>query len=301
MPNPVPGLHHVTAICGPAQANVAFYTQTMGQRLVKKTVNFDDPGTYHLYYGDRVGTPGTILTFFPFAGRQPGRAGTGLAESYAYVVPASTLEDWAARLTAGGAHVLPTEERFGTPVLPFTDPDGQRVELVGTDAPDGFHSVTLWVEDPGPTAQVLTDGFGYREVGHERAPGRERLRLQAQGGARGAIVDLLRVDGAEPGQQGRGTIHYVAFRATDDTMQDDLRERVNSMGRRVTPRIDRQYFNAVYFREPGGILFEIATDPPGFTIDEPEEALGTSLCLPPQYEADRARIEANLPPLVAPG
>lgn len=295
----VSGLHHVTAISGPAQANVDFYVGRLKQRLVKKTVNFDDPGTYHLYYGDEAGAPGTILTFFPFDGARPGRAGYGAAESFAYAVPAAAFDDWAEAL--GGE----TGTRFGARTLTLRDPDGQLLELV--EAPgvagqglDGFHSVTLWLRDLAPTARILTDVFGYEEQGSETGAGSERLRLKAPGDARGAIVDLLRVDGAAAARPGSGTIHHVAFRAADDAAQDDLREALLSAGMDVTPAIDRQYFNAIYFREPGGILFEVATDPPGFTVDEAPADLGRSLKLPPQYEAHRARIEAHLTPLRLP-
>ncbi|MFD1914214.1 ring-cleaving dioxygenase [Halodurantibacterium flavum] len=305
MSHHVPGLHHVTAITGEVQPNVDFYVGPLRQRLVKKTVNFDDPGTYHLYYGNAEGAPGTILTFFPFAGARQGRAGHGMTESFAYAVPETSLDGWAERLRGAGVTLLPEEQRFGDRVLPLRDPDGQKLELVGTaglsgDADDGFHSVTLWLRDPGPTARILTTVFGYEEAGHESAAGQERLRLVAKGGGRASVVDLLRVDDAPRAQPGAGTIHHVAFRALDDAMQNDLREALSVAGMQVTPQIDRQYFNAIYFREPGGILFEVATDPPGFAVDEAPEALGRSLKLPPQYEGIRARIEASLPPLRVP-
>ncbi|MFC7705904.1 ring-cleaving dioxygenase [Plastorhodobacter daqingensis] len=301
-----PGLHHVTAIAGLAQANVDFYTRRLGQRLVKRTVNFDDPGTYHLYYGDRTGGPGSVLTFFPYATARRGRAGYGMAESFAYDIPAESLDDQAAALRAQGVTVLPEEERFGARVLPLVDPDGLKVELVAsaTGTSEGFHSATLWLRDPEATARILTEGLGYREAGQESGGARERLRFVAtpgpDGPARGAIIDLLRVDGAPAARPGAGTIHHIAFRATDDAAQEALRSRLGAMGQQVTPQIDRQYFNAIYFREPGGILFEIATDPPGFTVDEPIEMLGQGLMLPPQYESRRAEITAHLPPLVLP-
>ena len=300
MTRPVAGLHHVTAISGPPQANVDFYTGPLAQRLVKKTVNFDDPGTYHLYYGDHHGSPGTILTFFPFEGAAPGREGPGQARDYSYAVPKGAFDGWIARLGVAPGDV---SERFGARVAQLTDPHGQRLELVETegqgDALGGFHAVTLWVDDPAPTARVLTEIFGYREVGEEADGAGSRLRLAVPGDAPGRMIDILHRPAPE-GRQGRGTIHHIAFRAEDDAMQDDIRERLLSAGHRVTPRIDRQYFNAIYFREPGGTLFEVATDPPGFAVDEPVEDLGQSLKLPPQHEPLRARIEAHLPALRLP-
>ena len=300
-PTPSAGLHHVTAISGPPAANVRFYTERLGQRLVKKTVNFDDPGTWHLYYGDAEARPGTILTFFPFVGAAPGREGPGQALAFAYGVPKGAFDGWVARL---GAEPAAVSERFGARVLTLADPHGQRLELVegegAGDALTGFHSVTLWVDDPAPTARVLTDLLGYAVAGEEAdAAGGRRLRLAAPGDATGRFVDILQRPGAA-GRQGAGTIHHVAFRASDDAHQDALREAVLAAGHRVTPRVDRQYFNAIYFREPGGVLFEIATDPPGFAIDEAPDALGTALKLPAQYEPLRARIEAQLPPLTEP-
>ncbi|MEM9319639.1 MAG: ring-cleaving dioxygenase [Pseudomonadota bacterium] len=298
----IPGLHHVTAISGPPQANVDFFTRVLGQSLVKKTVNFDDPGTYHLYYGDATGSPGTILTFFPFADAGPGRAGPGMASAYAYSVPEGEFDAWMERLAEQAIDFDGPEMRFGSRVIILRDPDGAPVELVETtrsaDGPtDGFHSVTLWQDDIAPTARLLTDVFGYEEIGHEAADGTERLRLQAPGDAPGSVVDLLRSDESSIGRQGAGTIHHVAFRALDDTNQLEWRERVASSGLNVTPVIDRQYFNAIYFREPGGVLFEIATDPPGFAVDEAPTALGQKLMLPPKYEPIRERIERALPPI----
>ncbi len=295
----IPGIHHVTAITGPAQANVSFYTGVLKQRLVKKTVNFDDPGTYHLYYGDAAGSPGTILTFFPFAGAQAGRAGPGMASAYAYAVPAAQFAGLLDDLTARAlAPVVST--RFGARVLTVKDPDGAPVELVedaaATDG-HGFHSVTLWERDPDRTARLLTEAFGYVATGSERGAGGERLRLEAAGAERGRIIDIYRSDVPAVPQPGAGTIHHIAFRAKTQADQDAWIETLRTFGHRTTPVIDRQYFNAIYFREPGGVLFEIATDPPGFAIDEAPETLGQGLMLPPQYEAMRDRIEAVLPPL----
>jgi glyoxalase family protein len=300
----ITGLHHVTAISGPPQANVDFFTKLMDQRLVKKTVNFDDPGTYHLYYGNETADPGTILTFFPFEGAAPGRPGPGMASAYAYSVGDRVLTDWVAGAVDRGATASDPVERFGQAVVTLTDPDGAAVELVAAPgghgpAEGGFHSVTLWLDDLGPTQRLLVDHMGYEEVGHEGADGTERLRLKAPGDARGTVVDLTRADGAPRGLQGAGTIHHVAFRARDDADQLDWRARMTAAGMQVTPVIDRQYFNAIYFREPGGVLFEIATDPPGFTRDEPLAGLGQSLKLPDKYEPMRDRIERALPRIEA--
>jgi glyoxalase family protein len=305
MPRTIPGLHHVTAISGPPQANVDFYTGTLRQRLVKKTVNFDDPGTYHLYYGDAAGSPGTILTFFPFVDAGPGRAGPGMASAYAYAVPKGRFDGWMEALAEQAIDFDGPVERFGARVITLHDPDGAPVELVETDrdgaeALDGFHSVTLWERDLAPTARLLTEVFGYAEAGHKTVDGVERLRLVAPGDARGAVIDLMRSDAPSIGRQGAGTIHHVAFRAESDAVQREWQERLASAGHPTTPVIDRQYFNAIYFREPGGVLFEIATDPPGFAVDEDAAHLGEALKLPAQYEPHRARIEQVLPPLKVP-
>lgn len=299
----IPGLHHVTAICGAAQRNVDFYCGSLGQRLIKKTVNFDDPGTYHLYYGDAAGHPGTILTFFPFANAGPGRAGPGMASAYAYAVSQdyfSKAQERSGRFADAKDAVF---ERFGDRVLSLQDPDGAVVELVeSASATDhhGFHSVTLWEADPDPTARLLTDVFGYVAGGEENRAGVRRLRFRAPGSERGNIVDLVRHDRAKTGQSGTGTIHHVAFRATTHAAQSMWQDRLATAGHRTTEVIDRQYFNAIYFREPGGVLFEIATDPPGFAIDEPADSLGQMLMLPPQFEPMRSRIERALPPLHVP-
>jgi glyoxalase family protein len=296
----IPGIHHVTAICGNAQANVDFYAGILHQRLVKKTVNFDAPDTYHLYYGDQAGRPGTILTFFPFAGATPGRAGPGMASAYAYAVPKAAFAAWLDRAGALEDRISLTA-RFGARVLTLHDPDGAPVELVEVDgvAPDigGFHSATLWERDIAPTARLLQDVFGYREAGHETVSGMERLRLKAPGEAIGNVIDIIRSPEAVQARAGAGTIHHVAFRARDDAEQLGWIDRLATAGHRTTPVIDRQYFNAIYFREPGGILFEIATDNPGFAVDEPIETMGQALMLPAQHEPLRAELTRVLPPL----
>jgi glyoxalase family protein len=304
MTKTMPGLHHVTAISGPPQANLAFYAGILGQKLVKRTVNFDDPATYHLYYGDAAGSPGTILTFFPFAGAAPGRPGPGMTTAVAYAIPTGDAGARFAALAEAGHPVSRPFTRFGAEAATLQDPDGLAVDLIAdpeaTDA-HGFHSVTLWQRDPEPTARLLTDIFGYAAAGEELEPGGgRRWRFQAPGGARGSVIDLVQKDGATVPRPGRGTIHHIAFRALSDADQLDWRDRVHTAGLRPTEVIDRQYFKAIYFREPGGVLFEIATDPPGFAVDEDPAALGRALKLPPHYEAMRGRIEAVLPPLELP-
>ena len=304
MSNVVPGLHHVTAISGPPQDNLDFYSGVLGQRLVKRTVNFDDPGTYHLYYGDAAGAPGTIMTFFPFIDAGPGRAGRGMASAVAYTVP-----DLDARMEALADDATEFDgpwDRLGQRGIALADPDGLRVELIEDgSAEEGFHSVTLWLADPEPTARVL-ETMGYERTGEENAAtmgsgGNERrLRLVSKAPERGATVDIVTSDAPSIGRAGAGTIHHVAFRARDAAEQLAWRETLTAAGLDVTPVIDRQYFDAIYFRTPGGILFEIATDPPGFATDEEPAHLGEALKLPPRYEAMRERIERVLPPLRSP-
>ena len=311
MPSPVTGLHHVTAISGPAQANVDFYAGRLGLRLVKRTVNFDDPHTYHLYYADGFAHPGSFLTFFPYENANPGRIGAGQATATAYAVPEGAVDWWVDRFAAEGCDFGNPAERFGRRVLPFRDPDGLALEFVETPAategwadgpipleaaPGAFFAVTLCVADPGPTARLLTDVLGYREVGEEDG----RLRLENPRADRAAFVDLYCAPGAEPGRMGAGVVHHVAFRVPSDEAQAEVREVLTERGHRPTPVIDRRYFRSIYFREPGGVLFEIATDPPGFAVDEPADRLGTGFMLPPQYEPRREEIERRLPPLRVP-
>lgn len=306
-----PGLHHVTAICGHPRANRDFYVDTLGLRLVKKTVNFDDPGTYHLYYGDQYGTPGSALTFFPFVQAAAGRPGRGEPTELAWAVAPGSLDYWAERLADGAGIAIERGTRFGTSRLGFSDPHGLSLALVETDwaatmagwsggdvaaehALRNFFGTTIRGADPAPTARVLRDVFGFEGVA-QHGP---NLRMQAEAGAGvGAVVDVLGAPEASVHRQGAGSIHHIAFRARDVEHQAVLRERALGLGLSPTPVIDRQYFESVYFREPGGALFEIATDGPGFTVDEPVEDLGGQLKLPPQYEARRSAIEASLPEL----
>jgi glyoxalase family protein len=304
------GLHHVTAIAGDAARNYDFYTRVLGLRFVKKTVNYDDPGTYHLYFGDETGSPGTILTFFPWGHMPQGRGGVGLTQTTTYRVPESAIGYWAHRFVELGVKHEAIEKRFGESVLGFTDPDGLGLALVGvagaesakawagSDVPvehaiRGFHGATLLLDDAKATAGVL-DVLGYDEVAREGSS----IRFKARGSDVGNVIDIREAKGFLPGRMGRGSVHHLAFRAKDDQEQADMRRRLVEEHRmHVTEQIDRNYFRSMYFKEPGGIIFEIATDQPGFSIDEPVESLGTKLVLPPFLEGRRAQIEAHLVPL----
>ncbi len=303
------GLHHITAISSDTRNNMRLYTKVLGLRFVKQSVNQDDVGTYHLYYGDSTGSPGTVLTFFPWAGLPRGRPGSGQAYATGFSIPADSLPFWQKRLAEFKVDTLAVEKRFNDQVLPFLDPDGLRLELVATSEPDsraaapsdlpaqhgirGFHGTTLGLVDGELTALVLTETMGYRLAGKS---GR-RSRYTAGSGGPGTYVDLL-VDPALPrGLNGSGTIHHVAFGVPDDAAQVAARKLLLKSGLQVSPVIDRAYFKSIYYREPGGVLFEIATDRPGFAIDEPVETLGSKLSLPPHLESRRAEIEAALPRL----
>jgi glyoxalase family protein len=306
------GIHHVTAIAGEPQRNVDFYVGLLGLRVVKRTVNFDDPGTYHLYYGDGAGTPGSIMTFFPWPGEPRGRIGAGQLTVTSFSVPAAALGYWTGRLVEGGVRFEKPEERFEEMVLRFPDPDGLRLELIAAgedhregwadgpvpaeNAVRGFHHVTLVVADPPRTAKLMTDTLGFRQTGE--ADG--RARYEAGEGGPGNVVDLADGTGFPRGTMGVGTVHHVAFRVPDEETQLELREKVGALGYNVTSVLDRNYFRSIYFREPGGVLFEIATDPPGFAVDEEPEHLGESLKLPPWLEPRRERLEVVLPPLRIP-
>ena len=304
------GIHHVTAICGDPRRNVFFYTDVLGLRLVKKTVNFDDPTTWHLYYGDETGRPGTALTFFAWGNLPPGRHGIGQAVATAFIIPERALAYWTDRLAERGVPHDGPERRFDQTVVALRDPDGMSLELVAakgaralpawTGGPvpaehaiRGFSGVTLLVADGEATARVLTEALGFAEAGQENG----RQRFVAGGEALGAIVDVRAVSSSSPGRQGAGSVHHVAFRADDDAAEAGMAATVRDLGLNPTDPIDRQYFHSVYFREPGGILLEIATDGPGFMVDEPKEALGSSLKLPAWHEPRRAEIEAALPTL----
>lgn len=304
------GLHHITAIAGSAQKNYEFYTRVLGLRLVKKTVNFDDPGTYHLYYGDERGSAGTILTFFPWEGIVQGSNGTGMATEIGYAVNSGSLAFWKDRFEQFKVNHQETEERFGETLLKFKDPDGLELSLIVPAAADtripweteevkaenatkGFHSTTLTLKSIEETAKVLTDIFGYSLLAQEG----NRFRFMTDSVQNSSIIDLLESPDGQPGKSGSGTNHHVAFRVPDEAVQQEFRERISSRGLPITPKIDRDYFYSLYFREPGGVLFEIATDNPGFTVDEPLAELGTHLMLPQQHDYLRAELENSLPKL----
>jgi glyoxalase family protein len=305
------GIHHVTAIAGNARRNMDFHTRTLGLRFVKKTVNFDDPGTYHLYYGDEQGQPGTILTFFPWEHAAPGRAGLGLAQETAFRVPAAALGYWTHRFVDKGVEHGAIEKRFGEPVLTFADPDGMRFALIGVPGAEseaawsngdipaehairGFHGVTLMLAEAAPTGAILTDVLGFQEAGRDGS----LVRYRAATATLGNVVDIHGAGGFLHGRMGRGSVHHIAFRAADDAAQATMAERLaRQHGMHPTAQVDRQYFRSVYFREPGGVLFEIATDQPGFAVDEPVESLGSALKLPKFLEPRRRELEAALPAL----
>lgn len=311
MPAPSPGIHHVTGIAGPPQRNLDFYAGTLGLRLVKQTVNFDDPGTYHLYFGDGAGTPGSIITFFPWPRAARGASGGGMTTATAFAVPTGSLAFWTDRLAHRGHDPSEPFMRFGEQMLRVHDPDGLPVEIVerqrgdqaaawdGSDVPadhrvQTIHSVSLASFDIDSTCRVLEGAFGYQDAGSEG----ERLRLAPAGAAGASLVDL--VDPSATGRSGAGTIHHVAFRAVDDEHQAELAAAVRQQGIRVTEVKDRQYFRSVYFREPGGVLFEIATDGPGFAADEDASQLGHDLRLPPWLEARRVELVRTLPEIAIP-
>jgi glyoxalase family protein len=310
MEDKVSGLHHITAIAGNAKQNLDFYTKVLGQRFVKKTVNFDDPGTYHFYFGNETGTPGTVLTFFPWQNVRQGYNGTGMATNIGYSVPEGSLEFWANRFKEFSVKHEEMFEKFGEQHLPFQDPDGLKIDFVVPGKEDnrnpwitneiksdvatkGFHSVTLTLKRPEPTVAVLTGILGYHLLKQEG----NRYRFITDSIDNANIVDLIIAPDVPAGLNAAGTNHHVAFRVKDDNILMDYREKVLSKGYNITPKIDRDYFYSLYFREPGGVLFELATDNPGFTKDESAGELGTHLQLPKQYESARAQIERVLPHL----
>lgn len=305
------GIHHVTAIAGPARRSRDFYVDTLGLRMVKRTVNFDDPGTYHFYYGDEAGNPGTIITHFPWEHVAPGRLGVGETEETVLRVPEGALGYWMQRfLEKGVAHETPVK-RFGETVLSFKDPDGLRLALAALPGIDGepawteggvpsehairgIHGVSLLLEDDVATGAVLTDVLGFEKVAEDG----NVVRFKVPGTTIGSIVDIHKAPGFLPARMGGGSVHHVAFRAADDAEQAAMAEKlVRTHGIMVTEQKNRDYFRSVYFRAPGGTIFEIATDEPGFAVDEPASELGTSLKLPGFLESRRAGIEAVLPAL----
>jgi glyoxalase family protein len=304
------GIHHITAIASDPQRNLDFYTELLGLRLVKRTVNFDDPSAYHFYFGDHIGTPGTILTFFPWPGARRGSRGTGQVVTTSFAVKPGAVGYWRDRLNKW--HV-PAEEavRFGETVIRLADPDGLLIELIASERRNaiesvagdsaipieyhlgGFHCPTLELQRADLTVDLLTDVFGFELIGEEG----ERRRFGVDPDLPNKQLDVVeRADGSF-GQVAAGTVHHIAFRAATDQEQRHWREQLAELGFNVTPIVDRQYFHSIYFREPGGILFEIATDAPGFATDESVEHLGENLKLPPQYEEHRQEIERTLPPI----
>jgi glyoxalase family protein len=302
----ITGIHHVTALASTPQANVDFYVGVLGLRLIKKTVNFDDPGTYHLYYGDGIGSPGTLMTFFPYGHILPGKRGTGETASVTFQVPSGSLDWWCERLATAG-HETGEEQIFGNRVIWGLDPDGLRVEFEEADTLADFtywensdvplerairtiSRVTL-TPNPGQTEEFVASLLGFQKLGSQD----ERTRFVVGD----SFVDI--VDSTMPrAQSSAGTIHHVAFRNPNDEQQEEWLKKLVAAGRNASPVMDRNYFNSIYFREPGGVLFEFATDGPGFSVDEPLDALGEQLMLPVQYESKREQLLAILPELRLP-
>jgi catechol 2,3-dioxygenase-like lactoylglutathione lyase family enzyme len=308
------GIHHITAIAGDPQRNLDFYAGLLGLRLVKLTVNFDDPTTYHLYYGDGAGHPGTILTFFPWPSAPKGRRGAGQVTGTAFAIPENAVDFWGERLTSRAIAFEGPFDRFGERVIALSDPDGMRVELIATAATEvgraydagpialpfairGFHSATLSEADLAPTSALLTDTMGFKLVAQDG----NRFRYAADSGESARLVDVLHVPEERHGRVLVGTVHHIAWRTADDAGQRAWLGELSKLNYGVSPVMDRKYFHSIYYREPGNILFEIATDPPGFAVDEAPEKLGSHLVLPAWLEPERARLEAVLPPLTLPG
>lgn len=298
-------LHHVTVLSGDPGETRRFYEGVLGLRLVKRTVNFDDPGSYHLYFGDEQGRPGTILTFFPWPLAVPGQPGPGQCTSVRFRVEGGSLPEWTAQLEAAGVAGVTVVNRFGTEALAFDDPHGLSLELVRVEgvasepsgAPSslrvsGLDGVTLTHRELAPTARVL-EFMGYSVT--DKAD--DRVRFRGREGAEASVVDVSLEPAAPRGRVSRGSVHHIAFQLRNDEAQADWKARLAGLGLPVSPVMDRKYFRSIYFNEPGGVLFELATDGPGFAVDEPADQLGRSLQLPPQYESRRDEIEAHLPPL----
>ena len=313
MTTSVHGIHHVTCIAGDAQENLDFYVALLGMRLVKKSVNQDDPGTYHLFYADRVGTPGTDLTFFPWPNMGPGRLGVGLTVEVSFAVPPGSLDYWQERFQKSGVQFDMPDSRFGEMTLPFKDPHGLQLALVETDderqfvpwenspvLPEhqlrGMHAVRLWERQLATTEIVLTQLMGFAPLGTEDG----WQRYGVEGGGSGKLIEIKELPEDRRGEWGTGTVHHVAWRVKDSDEQMTLREAIARAGLRPTPQIDRFWFKSVYYKEPGGVLFELATDGPGFDRDEDMEHLGEQLILPPWLEPQRSGIETALPSLEMP-
>ena len=302
----IKGLHHVTALASSASRNNTFFTHTLGLRRVKKTVNFDAPDVYHLYYGDELGTPGSVMTYFPFPHATRGRRGTGEVATTAFAVPEGSLDAWEARLTEAGVTGIDRLNRYGEHRLAFEGPDGEGLALVeaedtrlpwtgGTVGEDiairGFHSVQMRLRDAGPTAELLA-AMGYKE--ECRQANVMRLALPEHNGA--GTIDIETVD-APQGTQSAGSVHHIAFAVEDRAAQLEVRKALTEQGYQITPQIDRDYFYAIYFRSPGGVLFEVATNEPGFDRDEDRAHLGEALKLPSQHAHLREQLEKTLEPI----
>lgn len=313
MENSVSGIHHITAITDDPQRNIDFYAGILGLRFVKKTVNFDVPDTYHLYYGDDIGRPGTILTFFSWPGYPKGKRGTGQVTTISFAVPTAALSYWQERLTQHGVQCEGPTTQFGEQVLSFTDHEGLGLALVAQEGAEGrtaweqgpipveyaihgFHSVTLSVTEFEATQHVLTHLLGFHEIGEEG----KRSRYEVGNSSNATLVDVLNLPGETQGVESIGTVHHVAWRTANDNTQLEWRHKLITGRLNVTPVMDRTYFHSIYFREPSGILFEIATDQPGFPVDELPEELGTHLKLPPWLEEQRPTLERKLPTLYLP-
>jgi glyoxalase family protein len=311
--NGVPGIHHVTAIAGSPQRNINFYSGLLGLRLVKVTVNFDDPSAYHLYYGDESGHPGTILTFFTWPTAPHGILGTGQLTVTSFAIPLNGIQFWTELFKSRRVEYSGPEDRFEEEkVISFSDPDGLQLELVATDriknakawkrgpipeeyAIQGFLGVTLSEQSHAGTGELLAQLGFHQELHHEN-----RYRFEIGGNGAGGVVDVLHLPTTQRGQVAVGTVHHVAWRTPDDEEQKNWRINLLEAGLKVTPIMDRRYFHSIYFREPGGVLFEIATDPPGFAVDESPERLGSELKLPPWLESSRKEIAQALPPIQLP-
>jgi len=303
------GIHHITAIAGDAQRNLDFYTKVLGMRLVKKTVNFDDPHTYHFYYGNYEGAPGSILTFFPWANVMQGRKGAGQVTETGFSVPADSLGYWLKRLDDHNVIYNKVASKFGAEYITLLDPDGLKLELTANrddkrppfmqgdieaaNAIRGFHSATITLNKLKPTADILTELLGFRLLTNEV----NRYRFINDSGTEANLIDLVELPAEQHGLVAGGSVHHIAFRVRNEEEQMILREAIAQKGLNITPQIDRNYFRSLYFREPGGVLFEIATDNPGFAVDEPLGTLGQELKLPEQYEPHRPEIEKALPEL----
>lgn len=309
MQNLITGIHHVTALAGEPQQNLDFYTGILGLRMVKKTVNFDAPDVYHFYYGNEQGQPGSIMTFFPYEGIQKGRHGKGMLNVTTFSVPASSIHFWEKRLEKYKVKFKESYERFnGESVISFEDPDGLGLELVFNDAdprpgftygpiPEeyaikGFFSVEIWQEGYERTAGLLTETMDHILIGEKG----NRFRFAATDSP-GNFIDIVCLPDSLRGLSGGGTVHHVAFNTADRETQASVRAKLLQSGLNPTPVLDRQYFDSIYFREPGGVLFEIATAKPGFAIDEAPEKLGEQLMLPAQYESRRSLIEKAVKPV----